>query len=100
MSTLQEVLGSWRRARWLNKFLVLTAKRREEEENACGPKVQDEIEVAYRDRRRRSCVVGEADDEEDDWEMDPDPPKQPKKRSLQSFRQSLSSKFMKKTILV
>lgn len=87
MSTLEEVFCSWQAM--AQKALILTARRLQEEE---VKPLDDEIEVAYQSERRKSCVLGEiSDEDEDDWEMDP-VVKVPKQR--RSLRQSF--KFLKR----
>jgi hypothetical protein len=91
-STLREVLCSWRDM--AQKALILTEKKRRREQE---PKCNDEVEVTYyKCARKRSCVVGEEADDDEDWEMDPVPARSKRRTSFQAWRNSVSMRFMKK----
>lgn len=89
-STLRESLSSWRDM--AQKALILTEKKRFQEQEL---KFADEVEVSYQGERKSSCVVGEEEEDEEDWEMDPLPDPPQRKSSLQAMRKSISQVFTK-----
>lgn len=91
-ATLRDVLSSWRDM--AQKALILTEKKRRREQE---PKCDDEVEVTYyKCARKRSCVVGEEPEDDEDWEMDPVPARSQRRTSFQAWRHSVSMRFMKK----
>lgn len=92
MATLREVLSSWTSV--AQKALIITEKKRRKEH---APAAMDEVEVAYEAERKRIRVIGEAIEDDEDWEMDPAAAK-PRRRtpSLHVLRRSLSKRFARK----